>query len=155
MKHSKETMLKIQVLNILDVASKLNISVINATGKFRRCQCFMHPDKHPSMWFKLSNNTWSCPVCDKGGGIVSLVMEHESLSLVDAVDWLIKEFHIEVSQTPAPYQPLKSSRRSSASCWEKKATSVDSSSPGASIGATATLGPEWVTGSRSDQTIEF
>lgn len=106
-KHSDETMQKIWGLNILDVADKLEIKY-SGKGVYRKCKCFMHDDKHPSMWFKTSNNTWSCPVCNKGGGLVTLVMEHEGLSFHDAVDWLIKAFDIWVYDDNDKYRPLKS-----------------------------------------------
>lgn len=105
--HSEETMRKIWDLNILDVADKLQIKY-RGKGVFRKCKCFMHEDKHPSMWFKTSNNTWSCPVCSKGGGLVTLVMEHEGLSFHDAVEWLIQAFDIWVYDDDDKYRPLKS-----------------------------------------------
>lgn len=105
--HSEETMRKIWDLNILDVADKLQIKY-RGKGVFRKCKCFMHEDKHPSMWFKTSNNTWSCPVCDKGGGLVTLVMGHEGLSFHDAVEWLIQAFDIWVYDDDDKYRPLKS-----------------------------------------------
>ena len=102
-------MQKIWSLNILDVATKLGITY-SGRGNYRKCKCFMHDDKHPSMWFKMSNNTWSCPVCDKGGGLVSLVMEHESLNFHDAVDWLIHAFDIWVCDDNNNYRPPKPKR---------------------------------------------
>lgn len=107
-KYSNDIMQRIWDIKILDVADKLEIKYGNK-GLFRKCRCFMHEDKHPSMWFKVSNNTWSCPVCGKGGGIVSLVREHENLSFDAAVDWLIKAFDIWVYDDDDKYRPLKSS----------------------------------------------
>lgn len=105
-------MQKIWNLCILDVADKLEIRYSNR-GAFRKCRCFMHEDKHPSMWFKLSNNTWSCPVCSKGGGLVSLVREHEKLSYAEALEWLVKAFDIYVYDDNERYRPLKSGQNHS------------------------------------------
>lgn len=91
------TMQKIWDLSILDVATKLQIQY-GTKGTFRKCRCFMHADKNPSMWFKTSNNTWSCPVCGKGGGLVSLVRLHEGLSFDEAVRWIAREFNIPVEE---------------------------------------------------------
>lgn len=99
-------MQKIWDLSILDVASKLQIKY-GSRGKFRKCKCFMHADKNPSMWFKVSNNTWSCPVCNKGGGLVSLVRKHEGLSFEEAVRWIARQFDIEVEEEPVRYRPLR------------------------------------------------
>lgn len=105
--YSKETMQQIWDLSILKVASKLNIKYSDK-GAFRKCKCFMHDDHHPSMWFKVSNNTWSCPVCCKGGGLVSLVREHEKLTYDEALEWLIKTFNIYAYDDSDMYRPLKS-----------------------------------------------
>lgn len=104
---NKDVMQKIWDLSILDVADKLEIKYSDK-GAFRKCKCFMHEDKHPSMWFKLSNNTWSCPVCSKGGGLVSLVREHEKLSYAEALEWIVKAFDIYVYEDNDKYRPLKS-----------------------------------------------
>lgn len=91
-------------LSILDVAAKLDIKY-GKSGNFRKCLCFMHADKNPSMWLKVSNNTWSCPVCNKGGGLVSLVREHEGLSFRDAVMWLARQFNIDAEEKQIRYGP--------------------------------------------------
>ena len=106
-RHSQQTLNKIRDLDILAVADHLNMRY-SQNGRFRMCRCFLHDDRHPSMWLKLSNNTWSCPVCNKGGGVASLVMEHEKLSFPEAIDWLIREFGIWEPDEPLPYRPRPS-----------------------------------------------
>lgn len=98
MSYSKETMNRIWGLRILDVARELNISY-SEKGAYRKCLCFMHEDHHPSMWLKPANNTWACPVCDKRGGVISLVREHEGMDFTEAVKWLIQTFGIPTEQT--------------------------------------------------------
>lgn len=96
-------------LSILRVADALHIKY-SSTGSFRRCRCFMHEDRHPSMWFKLSNNTWSCPVCDKGGGPLSLVCEHEGLTPAEAHQWLERQFGTAAPNTSRPAPPRPATR---------------------------------------------
>lgn len=91
---SQSTLDKIHDRSILEVADRLLIRYRGTTGNYRQCQCFMHDDKHPSMWFKLSTNTWHCAVCGKGGDAIRLVMEHENLRFDEAVRWIIKELDI-------------------------------------------------------------
>lgn len=75
-------------MSILELADRLKIQYSSHGINYRKCRCFMHDDKHPSMWLKLSNNSWRCPVCDKGGGMIDLIMEHEGLSFKEAKEWL-------------------------------------------------------------------
>ena len=91
---SQSTFDKIHERSILEIADKLLIRYHGKTGKFRMCKCFMHDDRNPSMWFKLSNNTWYCAVCGKGGDVIKLVMEHEKLTFNDAVRWIVRECNI-------------------------------------------------------------
>ena len=91
---SQSTLDRIHDRSILEVADRLLIRYRGTTGNFRRCSCFMHDDRHPSMWFKLSTNTWHCAVCGKGGDSIRLVMEHENLKFDEAVRWIIREFGI-------------------------------------------------------------
>jgi len=90
---TKNQIEKIKELSILDVASKLKIGY-GSKGNYRRCSCCIHDDQHPSMWLNVKNNTWYCPVCKRGGGVIDLVMEHENLSFDEACQWLVKEFSI-------------------------------------------------------------
>ena len=91
---SQSTLDRIHDRSILEVADRLLIRYRGTTGNYRRCSCFMHDDRHPSMWFKLSNNTWHCAVCGKGGDSIRLVMEHENLKFDEAVRWIVREFGI-------------------------------------------------------------
>lgn len=85
----REIIDKLNDLSILSVASKLGISV-----KRKRALCFMHNDSHPSLHFNTDKNTWKCYVCNKGGGVINLVMENLEIGFVDACKWLADEFTI-------------------------------------------------------------
>ena len=103
---------RILQLSILDVADKLQLKYYGRDyAKYRQCRCFMHDDHHPSLWLKTTNNTWHCPVCDKGGDIIALVMEHENLTYPEALKWLAKEFGIPTYDDHTPYRPVRSQQR--------------------------------------------
>ena len=89
----REIIDKLNELSILSVASKLEISV-----KRKRALCFMHNDSHPSLHFNTDKNTWKCYVCNKGGGVINLVMEKLEIGFVDACKWLADEFTIIIPE---------------------------------------------------------
>ncbi len=94
--------------SILDVADELQIKY-SKNGNYRRCLCFMHNDRTPSMWLKVSTKSWCCPVCDKKGGMISLVQEKLNYSREDAIDWLLKKF--DIYDVHEPYRPPQSRYR--------------------------------------------
>ncbi len=93
-KITHDIMRKIREVSILDVADRLHVDYSSRGWKYRMCRCFMHDDRHPSMWIKPQENKWRCEVCAKGGSHIDLVMEHEGLSFADACQWFVREFNI-------------------------------------------------------------
>ena len=73
--------------------------------------CPFHDDQHDGNFIVRPKtvskypNTWHCFVCDKGGGCVEFLMEHERLSFADAIRWLGKKYSIEVDNVPLNYTP--------------------------------------------------
>ena len=84
---------KLNELSILSVAEKLEIRV-----KRKRALCFIHDDSHPSLHFNTGKNTWKCYVCNKGGGVINLVMEKLGIEFVDACKWLADQFNIIIPE---------------------------------------------------------
>lgn len=80
---------RLNELPIESVAEKLGMAI-----KRHKAICFMHKDHTPSLKFSPSKNMFFCFVCDKGGGPIQLVMEHEGWSFQEACLWLAKEFNI-------------------------------------------------------------
>lgn len=80
-------------LSILSVASKLDIY-----PKKKLALCFMHNDTHPSLHFNTNKNTWKCYVCNKGGGVINLVMEKLGIGFIDACKWLADQFNIIIPE---------------------------------------------------------
>lgn len=96
-------------VSILEVAQRLGISY-SSRGSCRMCHCFMHEDENPSLWLKVNGNYWGCPVCQKGGDNIQLVMYHENLKFSQAVRWLADRFGIAIDDatSDSPYMPPKS-----------------------------------------------
>jgi len=97
---------------IEDVVSDCGVTLrkagVNLTGL-----CPFHDDKHDGNFIvrpstvpeKRGGNTYRCFVCDKKGGPVTFLMEHERLSFPDAIRWLGKKYCIEVDNVPLNYTP--------------------------------------------------
>lgn len=96
---------KLTELPVEEVAGKLGIMV-----KSHKAHCFMHDDHNPSLSFSVKKNMFSCFVCNKGGGPIQLVQEHEGMDFQDACKWLGSQFNIwwpEVKQYKKPVRRTK------------------------------------------------
>lgn len=58
--------------------------------------CPFHNEKTPSFYVSPSKGIFKCFGCGKAGTAVSFIMEHESLSYVEALKYLARKYHIEV-----------------------------------------------------------
>ena len=85
--------LKLRALPIEGVAQRLGLSPSR-----HQSLCPFHDDRHPSLHFNVSKNTYKCYVCDAHGGPVDLVMNHLKLSFVDACKWLADDSNIILSE---------------------------------------------------------
>ena len=98
-----DIVVKINELPILNVAEKLGISI----NSKRMTLCFMHNDRSPSLHFNMRKNTFYCYGCSRGGNVISLVMNRLGLSFVDAAQWLIQAYGIDVPNGRKDYRKLK------------------------------------------------
>lgn len=73
--------------------------------------CPFHNEKTPSFTVSPAKNICHCFGCGKGGGPVNFIMEHESLSYVDALRYLAKKYGIEIVEKEETAEEL--ARRSS------------------------------------------
>lgn len=94
---------KLNGLLIEDVAGALGITVTK-----HKARCFMHDDHRPSLTFNSKKNMFFCFVCNKGGGPIQLVQEHEGLAFKEACIWLANCFNIWRSEND---EPMKTVRR--------------------------------------------
>ena len=66
--------------------------------------CPFHNEKTPSFTVSPGKQIYKCFGCGKGGSPVNFIMEHESLTYVEALKFLANKYHIEVvekEETPA------------------------------------------------------
>ena len=76
---------KLRDLPIEEVAERLGITV-----KRHKALCPFHDDKHPSLSFKVSKNTYRCFVCGASGGTIDLVMRHLNNDFKDFSEYYLK-----------------------------------------------------------------
>ena len=74
---------QLRALPIEGVAQRLGLSVTRHVSL-----CPFHDDRHPSLHFNVSRNTYKCYVCDAHGGPIDLVMNHLHKDFPDACRWL-------------------------------------------------------------------
>ena len=88
------------VNRILDTAQIVDVVGDFVTLKKRGANytacCPFHNEKTPSFSVSPSKGIYKCFGCGKSGTAVGFVMEHESLSYVEALKYLAKKYHIEV-----------------------------------------------------------
>lgn len=90
---SKYDILKLQEINIEDVAAKLNINV-----KRHAAICFGHCDTHASLMFNIRKNRFRCYVCDKTyGNTIDLVMQSQGWNFYESCQWLSRQFGIALT----------------------------------------------------------
>ena len=77
---------KLRDLPIEGVAERLGLTV-----KHHKALCPFHDDRHPSLSFKVSKNTYRCFVCGASGGTIDLVMRHLGKDFKEACRWLADE----------------------------------------------------------------
>ena len=58
--------------------------------------CPFHNEKTPSFYVSPAKGIYKCFGCGKSGTAVGFVMEHETLSYVDALKYLARKYNIEV-----------------------------------------------------------
>lgn len=85
--------LKLRALPIEGVAQRLGLSPSRHTSL-----CPFHDDRHPSLHFNVSKNTYKCYVCDAHGGPIDLVMNHLHKDFPDACHWLADDSNIILSE---------------------------------------------------------
>lgn len=71
----------------------------------------MHDDHSPSLKFSPKKNMFFCFVCNKGGGPIQLVQEHEGWTFQEACVWLGDQFHIWWPEEKQYKKPVKKSTK--------------------------------------------
>ena len=74
---------KLRDLPIEGVAERLGMEVTR-----HKALCPFHDDRHPSLSFRVSKNTFRCFVCGASGGTIDLVMRRLNVDFKKACEWL-------------------------------------------------------------------
>lgn len=74
--------------------------------------CPFHNEKTPSFYVSPSKGIYKCFGCGKAGTAVGFVMEHESLSYVEALKYIAAKYHIEVQEKEETAEEIASRQRS-------------------------------------------
>ena len=74
--------------------------------------CPFHNEKTPSFYVSPAKWTYKCFGCGKSGTAVGFVMEHESLSYVDALKYLARKYNIEVVEKEETAEEIAQRQRS-------------------------------------------
>lgn len=100
---TKDELQKLRDLPIEGVAERLGLGVSH-----HKCLCPFHADKHPSLYFKVSHNSYRCFVCGASGGTIDLVMHCLKADFMRACRWLANEHNLimtEYKPTPQVAEP--------------------------------------------------
>ena len=88
------------VNRILDLAQVEDVVgdfvTLKRAGSVYKACCPFHNEKTPSFVVSPSKGIYKCFGCGKSGTAVGFVMEHESMSYVEALKYLAKKYNIEV-----------------------------------------------------------
>ena len=103
------------VNRILDVAQIEDVvgdfvTLKRAGATYKAC-CPFHNEKTPSFVVSPSKGIFKCFGCGKSGTAVGFVMEHESLSYVEALKYLARKYHIEVVEKEETAEDIANRQR--------------------------------------------
>ena len=92
---SQRTIDAVRDLSIVDVLKPYNLGLQRAGANYTCC-CPFHSERTPSFTISPSKNTYKCFGCEKSGGPVQFVMEHEGLPFPEAVEKLARDHGIPI-----------------------------------------------------------
>ena len=95
---------------IVEVISDF-VSLKRRGADFIAC-CPFHNEKTPSFYVSPSKGIYKCFGCGKSGTAVGFVMEHESMTYVEALKYLAKKYGIEVKEKEDSPEEIAARQRS-------------------------------------------
>ena len=95
---------------IVEVISDF-VSLKRRGANFIAC-CPFHNEKTPSFYVSPSKGIYKCFGCGKSGTAVGFVMEHESMTYVEALKYLAKKYGIEVKEKEDSPEEIAARQRS-------------------------------------------
>ncbi len=103
------------VNRILDAAQIVDVVgdfvTLKKRGANHMACCPFHNEKTPSFVVSPSKGIYKCFGCGKSGTAVGFIMEHESLSYVEALKYLARKYHIEVVEKEESAEEIASRQR--------------------------------------------
>lgn len=104
---NSELIQRLRLLPVEEVAARLGLEV-----RQHRALCPFHNDRHPSLSFSISRNTWRCWACGEHGGTIDLAMRCLGLGFAEACRWLGGAgLAAPAEQPPAPAPPAFDAER--------------------------------------------
>ena len=103
------------VVKILDTARVEEVvgdfvTLKRAGANYQAC-CPFHNEKTPSFVVSPSKGIYKCFGCGKSGTAVGFVMEHESMTYVEALRYLAKKYNIEIIETEESAEEIAKRQR--------------------------------------------
>ena len=101
---------------ILDLASIEDVvgdfvTLKRAGASYKAC-CPFHNEKTPSFVVTPSKGIYKCFGCGKSGTAVGFVMEHESMTYVEALRYLAKKYNVEIIEAEESTEEIAKRQRS-------------------------------------------
>ena len=101
---------------ILDLASIEDVvgdfvTLKRAGASYKAC-CPFHNEKTPSFVVTPSKGIYKCFGCGKSGTAVGFVMEHESMTYVEALRYLAKKYNVEIIESEESAEEIAKRQRS-------------------------------------------
>lgn len=81
-----------------------------AGATYKAC-CPFHNEKTPSFVVSPSKGIYKCFGCGKAGTAVNFVMEHESMTYVEALKYLAKKYNVEIVETEESAEDIAKKQR--------------------------------------------
>lgn len=86
------------------------VTLKRAGSTYKAC-CPFHNEKTPSFVVSPSKGIFKCFGCGKSGTAVGFVMEHESMTYVEALKYLAKKYNVEVVETEETVEDIARKQR--------------------------------------------
>lgn len=86
------------------------VTLKRAGATYKAC-CPFHNEKTPSFVVSPSKGIFKCFGCGKSGTAVGFVMEHESMSYVEALRYLAKKYNVEIVETEETAEDIAQRQR--------------------------------------------
>ena len=87
------------------------VTLKRAGATYKAC-CPFHNEKTPSFVVSPSKGIFKCFGCGKSGTAVGFVMEHESMTYVEALRYLAKKYNVEIVESEVSAEEIAKRQRS-------------------------------------------